>query len=110
MSLIQILGLAVALYIWSAFCLYLIARKIDMWGAWFAWVPVLNLILICRAADKPDWWVFLFLVPLVNIVIYVDIWMTIAEECNRPPWVGVFMIIPGVNFIVLGILAFAQAL
>ena len=104
------LCVCVVLYVWVVLCLYLIARKVDIPDAWFAWVPILNLVLICRAADRPGWWFLLFFIPLVNIVVYLDIWMTIAEGRGQPSWLGLFMIVPVVNFIILGILAFTPEL
>ncbi len=97
---VVVLCVGVVLYVWVVLCLYLIARKVDIPDAWFAWVPILNLILICRVADKPGWWFLLLFIPLVNIVVYLDIWMTIAEDCNRPAWLGVLMLIPVVNLVI----------
>ena len=107
---VVVLSVGVVLHVWVAVCLYLIARKVDIADAWFAWAPILNLILSCRAADKPAWWVLLFLIPLVNIVVYLDIWMTIAESRDQPSWLGLLMIVPLVNLIVLGVLAFTPKL
>ena len=107
---VVVLWVCVVLYVWVALCLYLIARKVAIPDAWFAWIPILNLILICRVADKPGWWFLLFFIPLVNIVVYLDIWMTIAEGRGQPSWLGLFMIVPIVNFIILGILAFTPEL
>ena len=109
-SLIHVSALGAALYLWVALCLYLIAKKLNTPDAWFAWIPILNLILMCRMADKPDWFVFLLFIPLVNIVVYLDIWMTIAEARNQSSWLGAFMLIPVVNLVILGILASGPAL
>ncbi|MFA6319245.1 MAG: DUF5684 domain-containing protein, partial [Elusimicrobiota bacterium] len=38
---------------------------------WAAIVPVYNVIVLLGIAGKPWWWIFLFLVPLVNIVINI---------------------------------------
>ena len=108
--LIWIAGLClgiVGLYSWTALCLYLIAKKTDTQEAWVAWIPILNLLVICWAAGRPSWWFFLLLIPLVNIVVYIEMWMTIAEVRNQETWIGLLMIIPGVNLVLLGILAFA---
>jgi uncharacterized membrane protein YoaK (UPF0700 family) len=61
-----------------------------------------------QIAKKPLWWFILLLIPLVNIVIGVLVWMAIAEARGKPNWLGILMIIPFVNLIVVIYLAFAQ--
>jgi hypothetical protein len=36
---------------------------------WAVIVPIYNLIVYCQIAGKPWWWVFLMMIPIVNIVI-----------------------------------------
>ena len=59
-------------------------------------------------AKKPAWWFVLFLVPLVNLIISVIVWMRIAKARNKPDWWGIVMIVPLANLIVPGYLAWAD--
>jgi len=102
------LALGPPLYVLVSFCLHIIARKTDTSSAWLAWIPIVNLYLLCTIAGQSGWWFFLFFIPIVNIIVYIYIWMNIAETCNRPTWLGIFMIIPGVNLVILGVLAFGE--
>ena len=95
-----------AVYVWMALCLHIIANKTGTPNGWLAWIPIANIYLMCKVANKPGWWTILFFIPLVNIVIGIIIWMGIAEARNQPSWLGILMIIPIVNFIIPGILAF----
>ncbi|GAJ16894.1 unnamed protein product, partial [marine sediment metagenome] len=72
------------------------------------WVPILNVFLMLAIANKPLWWLILFLIPLVNVVISVIVWMGIAEARNKPNWLGILMIIPVVSIIIPGYLAFSD--
>lgn len=96
------------LYAYFAFSLMTIANKTDTENAWFAWVPILNFILMLQIAEKPMWWILLMLIPFVNIIVAIIIWMAIAEARGFPSWWGVLLIVPIVNFIVPGYLAFAE--
>ncbi|MHB1362174.1 MAG: DUF5684 domain-containing protein [Thermoleophilia bacterium] len=58
---------AVAAYVYYSFSLMTIASKTSTANGWFAWVPFLNLYLMCKIAGRPGWW--LLLVPLVNIIV-----------------------------------------
>jgi hypothetical protein len=95
-------------YVYHALALQTIAQKTNTENAWFAWIPILNIILMINIAKKPIWWIVLFLIPLANIVIYVLLWMGIAEARNKPNWWGILTIVPVVNVIVPGYLAWAD--
>ena len=93
------------LYVYHALALQTIATKTNTENPWFAWIPILNIILMLNIAKKPIWWILLFLIPLANIVIAIIVWMGIAEARNKPNWWGILLIVPVVNLIVPAYLA-----
>jgi len=95
-----------AFYIYFALCLQLIARKTNTPNEWMAWIPVANIFLMIDIAKKPLWWFIFILIPLVNIVIGVILWMAIADRRGKPNWMGILIIIPIVGLAVPGYLAF----
>ena len=99
---------AIAGYIYFALALQTIAKKTNTENGWLAWIPIANIILMLNIARKPIWWIILFLIPLVNIVMAILVWMGIAEARNKPSWWGVLMIVPLVNLIVPGYLAWSD--
>jgi hypothetical protein len=96
------------LYIYVSLALQTIATKTGTDNAWLAWVPIANLFLMLMVAKKPLWWFILFLIPLVNIVMAIIVWMAVAEARGKPNWWGILMIVPFVNLIVPGYLAWAD--
>jgi ABC-type Na+ efflux pump permease subunit len=101
-----VIGLAA--YVYMALALSTIAKKTNTENPWLAWIPVINIILMLNIAKKPLWWIILFLVPFVNIVILVLVWMAIAEARKKPNWWGILIIVPFVGLIVPGYLAWAD--
>ena len=99
---------SIASYIWIALCLYIIAKKTNTENPWMAWIPIANVILACQIAGKPWWWIFLFLIPLVNIVLGIIVMWKICEVRGKPGWLGILMIVPIANFIIPGIVAFSD--
>jgi hypothetical protein len=95
-------------YVYHALALQTIAQKTNTENPWLAWIPIANVILMLNIAKKPIWWIILFLIPLVNIVFIVLVWMGIAEARNKPNWWGILIIVPVVNVIVPGYLAWAD--
>jgi hypothetical protein len=96
------------IYVYHALALQTIATKTNTENPWFAWIPILNIILMLNIAKKPIWWIILFLIPLVNIVIIIIVWMGIAEARNKPNWWGILLIVPVVNLIVPAYLAWSD--
>jgi len=99
---------SIGVYVWVALCLYIIAKKTKAENAWLAWIPVGNVILACQIAGKPWWWVFLFLIPIANIVFAIMVMWKICEARNKPGWLSLLMFVPIANLVVPGILAFTD--
>lgn len=106
--LLFFLVFAAAAYVYMALALQTIAQKTNTDNAWLAWIPIVNVVLLLNIARKPIWWFLLFLIPLVNIVVGVIVWMGVAEARNKPNWWGILIIIPFVNLIVPGYLAWSD--
>jgi hypothetical protein len=102
------LGMALLGYLYVALALQTIAVKTATPNPWLAWIPIANIFLMLGIAKKPMWWFLLFLVPLLNIVIAILVWMGIAEARHKPSWWGVLTIIPIAQLIVPGYLAWAD--
>lgn len=96
------------LYVYMAICLYKIAKKQNAENPWFAWIPLLNAILIIQIAKRPIWWIVLMMIPLVNIVISIVVMIDFLKVLGKPAWWVILMMIPVVNLVVWGILAFEK--
>ena len=97
-----------AMYVYFALAFSTIAKKTNTPNAWWAWVPILNIILMLNIAKKPVWWIVLFFIPIVSIVIAIIVFMGVAEARGKPNWWGILMIVPVVNLIVPGYLVWAD--
>lgn len=96
-------------YLYFSLCLFFIARKLNVPAAWVAWIPIVQLWTLLAAAGKPGWWALLFLIPVVNLIIHIYLWMCIVENLGREKWLGLLMLVPIVNFVYLGMLAFSDS-
>ncbi len=101
--------LLIVMYAYAAFCLQKIATRLGVSHAWLAWIPVANVFIVLEAARKPLWWFILILIPLVNLVITIMAWAAVAKNLGRTGWHGLFIMIPLVNFVTLGMMAFGTA-
>jgi hypothetical protein len=97
-----------AAYAYLGLTLHTIANKTGTPDGWMAWVPILNVYLMCKIAGKPAWWVVLFFIPFVNLIMGVLVWMAIAEARGKPAWLGVLMLVPIANLVVPAHIAFSD--
>jgi hypothetical protein len=86
-------------YVYFALALQTIAKKTNTENAWLAWIPIANVILMLNVAK---------LIPIVSIVIFIIVWMAIAEARGKPGWWGILLIVPVVGIIVPGYLAWSD--
>jgi hypothetical protein len=108
LGLIPIL-LIVGLYAYFAYCQAKMAQKCGHADkAWWAWIPILNTFLLFKMANKPNWWFFLCLVPVINIVAFAILWMEAAKACQTSPVWGFLVLVPFVNLVSMGIMAFSS--
>ena len=86
--------------------LWLTARKAGVFGLW-AIIPFVNLFVIAKIAGKPIWWGLLCLIPLVNIVILIIMYIELAKKFGRG--IGTTLGLIFLPFIFWPILGFGSA-
>ena len=96
-------------YVFSAIIIMKIAKKLGVGDLWMAWIPILQVVPLLKAADKELWWIILLFIPGVNIVISVLLFMEISKRLGKPDWWGILTIVPFVNLVILAILAFSSS-
>lgn len=67
--------------------------------SWMAFIPILQLVLLVKMADRPLLWFFLLFVPIFNIFVWIMIWVDIFDLFQKPLPLAVFMLIPGLQVI-----------
>ena len=92
--------------IWMVITMWKIFKKADLPG-WGSLIPIYNLILIIRMASKPDWWIFLFFIPFINLVAFVVVNVDLAKNFGKDIGFAIGMIY--LSFIFFPILAFGEA-
>ena len=100
--LMCILGLAV-IVIASMWMVFSKAGK----PGWAAIVPIYNVIVLLEINGRPLWWIFLFLIPLVNIVFGVLLYLDLAKSFGQG--VGFALGLLFLGFIFFPILGFGSA-
>jgi hypothetical protein len=74
---------------------------------WAAIVPIYNLIVILEIAGKPIWWFILLLIPFVNIIVLILVYIAFARNFGKGVGFAIGMLI--LPFIFFPMLAFGDA-
>jgi hypothetical protein len=70
---------------------------------WAAIIPIYNIWVLLRIVGKPEWWLLLFFVPIVNIVVSVLVYIALAERFGKDSAFAVGMVfLPFIFFPILG--------
>jgi hypothetical protein len=71
---------------------------------WACLVPIYNLVVLLNMAGKPIWWLLLLFIPFVNFIIYLLVFIAVAERFGKGALFGLGLFLFG--FIFLPVLAF----
>jgi hypothetical protein len=70
---------------------------------WACLIPVYNVVVLLRIAERPEWWLLLMFVPLVNIGVAVLISLDLARRFGKEEVFAVgLVLLPFVFYPILG--------
>jgi hypothetical protein len=87
-------------------CIWKIFTKAGKPG-WAAIIPIYNIIVLLEIVGKPVWWIILLLIPCVNLVVMILIYLELAKVFGQSTGFAVGLILLGIIF--LPILAFGDS-
>ena len=100
------------MFVWLAIVVFMIA---SIWKVftkagqpgWASIIPIYNVYIMLKIADKPGWWLLLFFIPVVNLIIAILTAVGIANNFGKGGGFVVGMILLPIVF--YPILAFGSA-
>ena len=111
MAIISVV-LGLGMYIYTSLALMTIAKRLNYENGWFAWIPILNIVLIFKMGDMNPLLVLLMLIPglggLALAIIAIIALMNICEKRGYDRLLGLLTIIPLANLVLLAMLAWGK--
>ncbi len=127
----------IVLYVFTALCLFRIGNMLDVPKSWIAWIPILNGFWpIVGAGGQTVRWGLMYLIgvpilaalvsgifamisPILSMLVmlivglgvlalYIWLWMNVSENLGKKRLLGLIMIVPLVNLVFMGYLAFTK--
>ncbi|MBE9609108.1 DUF5684 domain-containing protein [Chitinilyticum piscinae] len=74
---------------------------------WASIVPIYNFIVLLEIVKKPLWWIVLLLIPLVNFVALIMIYLELAKKFGKGAGFGIGLVF--LPFIFVPMLGFGDA-
>ncbi|MCL2881959.1 MAG: DUF5684 domain-containing protein [Coriobacteriia bacterium] len=69
---------------------------------WPAVIPILNQLMLLDIAGKPWWWIFMFYIPVANIVFEIMLYIDLARAFGKSGgWAAGLLLLPYVFFPIL---------
>ena len=104
--------ISLATYIYTAITLKKVADKLGHPKSWFAWIPILNLVLKFQLGEQNPLLILLALIPIVGsvviLVLTVLATMKICEKLGHDKLLGLLTLIPVGAIVLWGILAWGK--
>ena len=99
---VVLIVLVVLAHVWML-SLYKIFEKAGESGG-KAFVPILNILVLLQLIQRPAWWIFLLLLPFINIVVAIVICLETAAIFDRDKWFGLGLVtFPHIFWPILGL-------
>lgn len=99
-------------FMFLALCLLMVVAQWVIFAkageaGWKSLIPFYNAYVLMEISGKPGWWMFLLLVPLVNVAIYFLAMISLAKRFGRSELFGVGICL--LPFIFMPLLAFGDS-
>src|ERR1035437_3008981 len=103
-----ILLISRGLDVFFCFCAKRICEKCGVNPGVLIWIPIVQLVPLLQVAKMPVWTIILFLVPIINLIVAIMMWVKICQARGKSGWLVILLIVPIANLIFLPYLAFSE--
>ena len=65
---------------------------------WYSVIPVYNLIILLKIINRPWWWIFIIIIPVLNTIIIPVIWVELSRSFKKNSYQDTFLSIFSFGF------------
>src|SRR5213083_3264088 len=91
----MIVGLLIALFLIVA--MWKVFTKAGQPG-WASIIPIYNLYIWCKIVGRPWWWILLMLIPFVDFIILIILFIDLAKSFGKGAGFGIGLILLPIIF------------
>ena len=84
----MISGIILAIVLWLSIIAFVIVSHWKVFEkagqpGWSFLIPIYNILILLKIANKPWWWIFMLLIPIVNIVFAIMIFHRVSLSFGK---------------------------
>lgn len=120
--LAAILAILIYSFVWwifAGFAYMAVARKVKQDMPGLSWIPFVGPLIVAFRTSKMPWWPWLLIIGMflpwigfifsIAFAVFTVVWhWKMFEAINKPGWWSILMLIPIVNFVIIGIAAWSK--
>ncbi|WP_335966130.1 signal peptidase I [Galbibacter sp. PAP.153] len=61
--------------------------------SWEAAIPIYNAVILMKIINRPTWWVILLFVPIVNLIMFLVIWVETIRSYGKNTLLDTFLVV-----------------
>ena len=51
--------------------------------SWKAFIPIYSIIILMKIINRPKWWIFLLILPVINVIMIPVIWVELSRSYGK---------------------------
>ncbi|MBA4242188.1 MAG: signal peptidase I [Sphingobacteriaceae bacterium] len=108
----MIIGVILMIVLWLSIIAFAIVSQWKVFEkagqpGWAVFIPIYNILIMLKVANKPWWWIFMLFIPIANIVFAIMLLHRISLSFGKSGGFTVGLLFLGIIF--WGILAFDKS-
>ena len=72
--------------------------KSASYNPYISFIPVYNILILLKIINRPKWWIFLMLIPVINVIIIPVIWVEISRSFGKRSYSHTFLCLSTLGF------------
>ena len=66
--------------------------------SWEAFIPIYSIIILMKIINRPKWWIFLLILPVINVIIIPVIWVELSRSYGKNNYVDTLLSVLTLGF------------
>jgi signal peptidase I len=66
--------------------------------SWEALIPIYNAIILMQIIKRPKWWVFLFFIPIINLIMFPVVWVETIRSFGKNTTKDTLLVVLSLGF------------
>ena len=66
--------------------------------SWEAFIPIYSIIILMKIINRPKWWIFLLILPVINVIMIPVIWIELSRSYGKNNYIDTLLSVLTLGF------------